>query len=137
MRSSWTCRSARCATPYYARPEGSASKLYTWRDGFRILRTILRLYRAERPLPFFTGIGVSLAIVVDRPRDPGLRHLYAGRHRAAAADRDAVDRPDAAGVPVDRLRPDPRHGDARAARDEAAGLSGAARAGSGEERGER
>ena len=50
-------------TPYYARPQGSASKLNTWRDGFRILRTIVRLYRAERPLPFFTGIGMALAIV--------------------------------------------------------------------------
>jgi hypothetical protein len=50
-------------TPYYSRPAGSSSKLNTWRDGFRILRTILKLYRAERPLPLFTGIGLSLAIV--------------------------------------------------------------------------
>lgn len=50
-------------TPYYSRPQGSASKLNTWRDGIRILRTVLRLYRAERPLPLFTGIGLSLAIV--------------------------------------------------------------------------
>jgi glycosyltransferase involved in cell wall biosynthesis len=49
-------------TPYYARPEGSASKLNTWSDGLRILRTIVRLYRTERPLPFFTGIGLALAI---------------------------------------------------------------------------
>ena len=40
-------------TPYYARPEGSFSKLNTWRDGFRILGTILRLYRSEKPLRFF------------------------------------------------------------------------------------
>jgi glycosyltransferase involved in cell wall biosynthesis len=50
-------------TPYYSRPEGSTSKLNTWRDGFRILSTILRLYRSERPLPFFSGIGASLALV--------------------------------------------------------------------------
>jgi glycosyltransferase involved in cell wall biosynthesis len=50
-------------TPYYARPEGSTSKLNTWRDGFRILRTIVRLYRAERPLPFFGAIGAALAIM--------------------------------------------------------------------------
>jgi hypothetical protein len=50
-------------TPYYSRPSGSHSKLNTWRDGYRILRTILRLYRAERPLPLFTGIGASLGIV--------------------------------------------------------------------------
>lgn len=48
-------------TPYYARPKGSASKLNTWRDGFRILFTIVNLYRAERPLPFFTAIGALLA----------------------------------------------------------------------------
>jgi glycosyltransferase involved in cell wall biosynthesis len=50
-------------TPYYARPEGSTSKLNTWRDGFRILWTIIQLYRAERPLPFFSGIGAMLAII--------------------------------------------------------------------------
>ncbi|HEX3858768.1 MAG TPA: glycosyltransferase [Pseudolabrys sp.] len=50
-------------TPYYARPKGSASKLNTWSDGFRILSTIIKLYRAERPLPFFTAIGITLAVV--------------------------------------------------------------------------
>jgi len=49
-------------TPYYARPTDSASKLNTWRDGFRILLTILSLYRAERPLAFFTGVGAMAAI---------------------------------------------------------------------------
>jgi hypothetical protein len=49
-------------TPYYSRPQGSASKLNTWSDGVRILKTVLRLYRAERPLALFTGIGVSLGI---------------------------------------------------------------------------
>src|SRR5262245_28709602 len=50
-------------TPYYPRPEGSSSKLSTWRDGFRILRTVMRLYRSERPLALFTGIGLSLAVL--------------------------------------------------------------------------
>ncbi len=50
-------------TPYYARPEGSVSKLNTWRDGFRILGTILKLYRSEKPLRFFTAIGVFLMLV--------------------------------------------------------------------------
>jgi glycosyltransferase involved in cell wall biosynthesis len=54
---------AEIATPYYARPEGSFSKLNTWRDGFRILGTILRLYRTEKPLRFFTAIGVFLMLV--------------------------------------------------------------------------
>jgi glycosyltransferase involved in cell wall biosynthesis len=51
------------ATPYYARPSGSASKLNTWTDGFRILWTVLKLYRAERPLALFGSLGVALAIV--------------------------------------------------------------------------
>ena len=50
-------------TPYYARPEGSFSKLSTWRDGFRILGTILKLYRSEKPLHFFTAIGIFLTLV--------------------------------------------------------------------------
>jgi len=54
---------AEVETPYYARPQGSASKLSTWRDGLRILFTIVSLYRSERPLSFFTGVGVALAIV--------------------------------------------------------------------------
>ncbi len=49
-------------TPYFARLEGSQSKLNTWRDGFRILWTIFRLYRSERPLNFFSAVGISLAI---------------------------------------------------------------------------
>jgi hypothetical protein len=50
-------------TPYYARPAGSASKLNTWSDGFRILWTILQLYRSERPLIFFGAFGALLALV--------------------------------------------------------------------------
>jgi glycosyltransferase involved in cell wall biosynthesis len=54
---------AEIPAPYYARPHGSVSKLSTWRDGIRILLTIFSLYRAERPLSFFTALGISLAIV--------------------------------------------------------------------------
>jgi glycosyltransferase involved in cell wall biosynthesis len=54
---------AEVETPYFARPEGSVSKLNTWRDGFRILGTILRLYRSEKPLSFFTSIGLFLALI--------------------------------------------------------------------------
>src|ERR1700724_531317 len=53
---------AEIATPYYARPKGSASKLNTWRDGLRILWTIVRLYKSERPLHFFAAIGSVLAL---------------------------------------------------------------------------
>ena len=54
---------AEVETPYYARPEGSVSKLNTYRDGLRILGTILKLYRSEKPLRFFAVIGVFLALV--------------------------------------------------------------------------
>ncbi|HEV7634968.1 MAG TPA: glycosyltransferase family 2 protein [Bradyrhizobium sp.] len=54
---------AEIETPYYARPEGSFSKLNTWGDGFRILGTILKLYRSEKPLRFFTAIGIFLMLV--------------------------------------------------------------------------
>ena len=54
---------AEIETPYYARPEGSASKLSTYGDGFRILNTILTLYRIERPLLFFGAIGALFAAV--------------------------------------------------------------------------
>jgi glycosyltransferase involved in cell wall biosynthesis len=50
-------------TPYYARPEGSASKLNTWRDGFSILGSIFQIYRSERPLAFFSAIAVALAAI--------------------------------------------------------------------------
>ena len=49
-------------TAYAARGEGSESKLSTWRDGWRILRTIIQLYRLERPLWFFGAIGGALAL---------------------------------------------------------------------------
>lgn len=52
-------------TPYSARPEGSESKLSTYKDGLRILRMILRLFVAERPLQFFGLVGaLSLLIGV-------------------------------------------------------------------------
>ena len=53
---------AEVETPYYARPEGSFSKLNTWRDGFRILATILKLYRSEKPLRFFGSLGAAFAL---------------------------------------------------------------------------
>lgn len=50
-------------TPYGARPEGSASKLSTYRDGWRILKTIGRLVVSEKPLQFFGWLGAALALV--------------------------------------------------------------------------
>ncbi len=50
------------ATAYGARPEGSESKLSTFRDGWRILKTIVTLYRVERPVLFYGSIGALLLI---------------------------------------------------------------------------
>ncbi len=49
-------------TAYGSRPEGSESKLSTFRDGWRILRTILTLYRVEKPVLFYGAIGALLLI---------------------------------------------------------------------------
>jgi len=49
--------------PYKSRPEGSVSKLNTYRDGIRILWMILKLFRQERPLAFFGGLGVVFWLV--------------------------------------------------------------------------
>ena len=57
-------------TPYRERPAGSTSKLNTWLDGFRILRTILLLVKEERPLQFFSaaaGVLILLALLVAVP----------------------------------------------------------------------
>jgi glycosyltransferase involved in cell wall biosynthesis len=57
-------------TSYGARPEGSHSKLSTWGDGWRILKTITTLYRIERPVLFFGSIGaflLALAILLAVP----------------------------------------------------------------------
>jgi hypothetical protein len=50
-------------TTYAARPEGSESKLSTFGDGWRILRTITTLYRVERPQLFYGSIGGLLLMV--------------------------------------------------------------------------
>ena len=45
---------------YRDRPEGSESKLNTYSDGFRVLRTIARLYRNYKPLSFFGLLALLL-----------------------------------------------------------------------------
>jgi glycosyltransferase involved in cell wall biosynthesis len=52
---------AETVTAYGARPEGSVSKLSTYRDGWRIMRTILHLFRIERPVLFYGGFAAFLA----------------------------------------------------------------------------
>ena len=48
-------------TPYRERPAGSESKLSTGRDGYRILKTILRLFQRERPFLLFGSASLVLA----------------------------------------------------------------------------
>ncbi len=64
-------------TRYRGRPVGSASKLRTWVDGLRILRTIVKLVKQERPLQFFAsagalllaaGVGAALPVVLEYVR---------------------------------------------------------------------
>ncbi|XAH21079.1 glycosyltransferase family 2 protein [Xylophilus sp. GW821-FHT01B05] len=47
---------------YRSRPEGSVSKLSTYRDGWRILRTILGLFTSERPMSFYSLLAAVLAL---------------------------------------------------------------------------
>jgi glycosyltransferase involved in cell wall biosynthesis len=57
-------------TAYAARPVGSQSKLSTYSDGWRILKTIVTLYRIERPVLFYGSIGallVALAVLLAIP----------------------------------------------------------------------
>lgn len=51
------------STKYGERPEGSVSKLSTYRDGIKILKTIIQLYAYERPLFFYSLIALFFAIV--------------------------------------------------------------------------
>ena len=53
---------AEVPTPYGERPEGSASKLNTYRDGVRILMTIFNLVKLEKPLQFFGVLFLLLAL---------------------------------------------------------------------------
>jgi hypothetical protein len=53
---------AEVPTPYTERPAGSQSKLRTYRDGAKILRTIFQLVKEEKPLEFFFGVFCALVI---------------------------------------------------------------------------
>ena len=48
---------------YRDRPEGSESKLNTYSDGFKVLKTILRLYAFYKPLPFYSFLSGILALI--------------------------------------------------------------------------
>lgn len=48
---------------YRDRPDGSESKLNTYSDGFKVLRTIFRLYKDYKPMGFFFGLAALLGII--------------------------------------------------------------------------
>lgn len=50
-------------TAYKERPAGSASKLRTFSDGWRILKAIIALVKREKPLPFFSWIAATLLLL--------------------------------------------------------------------------
>jgi hypothetical protein len=61
---------AEVTVPYKERPTGSFSKLSTYKDGFRILRTIVFLVKEEKPFAFFSflaGLGALLSLVLGTP----------------------------------------------------------------------
>lgn len=61
---------AEIMTPYKDRPVGSVSKLSTFRDGFRILWTIMVLVKEERPMQFFSlaaALLMAIAVVLIVP----------------------------------------------------------------------
>ena len=61
---------AEVATVYKSRPEGSVSKLNTYRDGLRILWMIAKLFKNEKPLHFFSlwaGLCVAVAALLAVP----------------------------------------------------------------------
>ena len=49
--------------PYGSRPEGSVSKLRTFRDGFRVLWTIFNIARSVKPLTFFGGLALVFIVL--------------------------------------------------------------------------
>lgn len=48
---------------YRDRPEGSESKLNTYSDGFKVLRTIFRMFKNNRPFAFFGTLALILAVI--------------------------------------------------------------------------
>jgi hypothetical protein len=54
---------AEVPVPYRERPEGSFSKLHTFRDGYRVLSTIANIAKAYKPFTFFGGLGLIFMLL--------------------------------------------------------------------------
>ena len=76
------------ATRYNTRPEGSTSKLSTYRDGWRILRTMGSLYRSERPALFYGLVAGVLTLASLDSRISSGGDVLRNRPRSPPADRD-------------------------------------------------
>lgn len=48
---------------YRDRPEGSESKLSTFSDGFKVIGTIIKLFKNYKPFAFFNAIAICLAVI--------------------------------------------------------------------------
>ena len=99
-------------------------KLSTGATASAFLRTVLKLYRAERPLSFFGSVGLALAIVSIGLAIPifitFVQEGLVPRLPTAVLSTGLM----LSRVPLDRVRPDPRYRDARPARGQAHRVSG-------------
>ncbi len=116
---------AEVEAPYGARPEGSESKLSTFRDGWRILRMISLMVREERPMQFFGVSGLAAALLAALLATPVLMAYFRTGLGAAPADPRRRRGPLGRRAAFLRLRPHPRHRGAGPARAAPARLPGA------------
>ena len=61
---------------YRDRPEGSVSKLNTFSDGFKVLKTIARLFKDYKPLPFFSIVAAIFLLIALIMLIPVLSNFY-------------------------------------------------------------
>ena len=116
-------------TQYSVRPSGSASKLRTYVDGWRILRMIVVLVKEERPLQFFAVGGIVLLLLGLGFGIPVVTEFMRTGDGAARADGRSGDRVRGAIIPVVRVRPRAGFGCTRPQGNQAAGLSRDSRVG--------
>lgn len=72
--------------PYKERPEGSVSKLSTFRDGVRVLVKILGIFKAYKPLTFFGGLGLLAFLAGAVPHFRVLNGLINGLQHTSLFD---------------------------------------------------
>ena len=110
-------------TAEVVRAAGAVVRRETYQGKGHVVRRMFNDVEAERPLSLFGAFGIALAIVAIGFAIPIFHRLRAGSSGAALANRGALDRSDAACVPLDRGRPHPRYRDARPPRAQASGLA--------------